>query len=60
MTNKIKPSEIDIDDLDNIAADEFFEAKERFTRLTRSPEAAKDNFGHKKSNKRIKNTLKNA
>jgi hypothetical protein len=53
MSSKINPSVIDIDNLDDITADEFFEKKERIVRTTKVPEASKENFGHKKQTKRI-------
>lgn len=53
MASKINPKDIDIEHLDDLEADEFFETKERIVRSTKSPEESKDNFGHKKSTKRI-------
>jgi len=53
MSNKISPKDIDLEHLDELEDDEFFENKEKITKVLKSPEESKDNNGHKKATKRI-------
>lgn len=53
MSNKISPKDIDLEHLDELEDDEFFESKEKITKALKSPEESKDNHGHKKATKRI-------
>ncbi len=53
MSNRISPKDIDLEHLEDLEDDEFFENKEKITRALKSPEESKDNNGHKKATKRI-------